>query len=57
MYTLDYSLAQLDRLQDIIDSGQPIRIIHMLCEERSWEDRYIVLLDCDARVYTMLLLL
>lgn len=55
---MDYSLAQLDRMQDMIDSGQRIRIIHILCEDRSgWEDRYIVLVDCDPKIYTLLCLL
>lgn len=62
MYTLDYSLAQLDRLQDMIDSGQPLRIMHILTSADDgfathWEDRYIVLVDCDARMYTLLCLL
>lgn len=62
MYTLNYSRAQLDRVYDYIDLGQNIRIIHILTDESSgfashWEDRYIVLLDCDPRTYTLLLLL
>lgn len=55
MYTLDYSLDQLTRLQDRIDSAQPIRIIHLLYDDS--DDHYIVLVDCDAVTYTWLLLL
>jgi hypothetical protein len=58
MYTLDYDFSQLDRMQDRITAGQPIRIIHILTnDQQGLEDRYIVLVDCDACMYTMLLLL
>ena len=55
MYTLDYTFDQLDRLQDLIDSAQPIRIIHLLYEDTT--DHYIVLVDCEPATYTWLLLL
>ena len=62
MYTLNYDLAQLDRLQDMIAGGHSIRIIHLLTDwsdgfSTHWEDRYIVLVDCDVKTYTMLCLL
>ena len=62
MYTLNYDLAQLDRLQDRIRVGQPIRIIHILADysdgfSTHWEDRYIVLIDCDPVTYTLLCLI
>ena len=55
MYTLDYSWDQLDRLYSRIGSDQHLRIIHILSDTP--EDRYIVLVDCDAATYTMLLML
>ncbi len=62
LHTLDYTIDQLDRLQDKIAQGSPIRIIHMLSDYTDgfathWEDRYIVLVDCDPVTYTMLLML
>lgn len=58
MYTLDYTLDQLDRLYDHIDQGQDIQIIHILWNDQySVEDRYIVLLECAPATYTMLLML
>ena len=58
MYTLDYSLAQFEQMQDRIDAGLPIRIIHILLDDRdSVEDRYIVLVDCEPKLYTLLSLL
>lgn len=49
-------------MQDMIDSGQSIRIIHILTDDSNGfsshiEDRYIVLLDCDPLTYTLLLML
>jgi hypothetical protein len=62
MYTLDYSIDQLDRMHSFILSGQPLRIIHILSDYSDgfathWEDRYIVIVDCDDRMYTLLCLL
>ncbi len=58
MHTLDYDLSQLNRLYDLIDSGQHVRIIHILAQDdQGVEDRYIVLVDCDPATYTLLLLL
>ncbi len=62
IHTLDYNLAQLDRLQDRIRSGAAMRIVHILSDysdgfSTHWEDRYIVLIDCDPVTYTMLLML
>ena len=62
MYTLNYDYQQLDRLQDRIRIGQPIRIIHILADYSDgfathWEDRYIVLIDCDPATYTLLCLI
>jgi len=62
MYTLDLDIDQLDRVQDWVDQGQPIRIIHVSSDwsdgfSTHWEDRYIVLVDCDPRIYTLLCLL
>lgn len=58
MYTLDYTLDQLERCQDRISAGLPVRIIHILCEDRSgWEDHYIVMLDCDEPTYLLLCLI
>ena len=58
MRTLDYSLDQLDRLYSYIDSGQNIRIIHILWNDQGHtEDRYIVILECSPATYTLLLML
>lgn len=58
MYTLYYTIEQLSRLYAHIDRGQHIRIIHILSDDfENPEDRYIVLLDCDAAHYTLLQLL
>ena len=62
MYTLDYTLDQLERCHDLIARGMPIRIIHVLCEDSKgfsshWEDHYIVLVDCDDATYLMLCLI
>lgn len=58
MYTLDYDLAQLDRMYTMIDHGQPIRIIHLMYnDENTLEDRYIVLVHCDPKLYTLLCLI
>ena len=58
MYTLDYSLSQLDRMQDMIDSGHCIQIIHTrLNDQQPYEDRYVVLVDCEPEIYTLLCLL
>lgn len=58
MYTLDYTLDQLERCHDRIAAGLPVRIIHILCEDRSsWEDHYIVIIDCDESTYLMLCLI
>jgi len=62
MYTLNYDHQQLDRLQDRIRVGQPIRIIHILWDysdgfSTHWEDRYIVIIDCDPETYTLLCLI
>lgn len=46
------------RMQDRIDRGLPCRIIHLLNNDsHGWEDHYIVLIDCDPKLYTMLCLL
>jgi hypothetical protein len=60
MYTLDYSESQLMRLYDYIDSIEHIRIISVL--RQGWEygcssDRFMILVDCEPKTYTMLLLL
>lgn len=60
MYTLDYTFDQLLRLHSYIDSGQRIRIIHLLTDDtvnHTMEDHYIVLVDCSPAQYTMLLML
>ena len=62
MYTLDYDLHQLERLHDRIHSGEPIRIIHLLTDHSDgfsthYQDRYIVIIDCDPMLYTLLCLL
>lgn len=63
VYTLDLDLDQLNRMQDRIHSGLPCRIIHLLYNDsrddfaHHWEDRYIVLVDCDVKTYTLLCLL
>jgi len=58
MYTLCYTLTQLDRLYSYIDQGQQIRIIHVLLDDTGhWDDHYIVLLDCEPATYTLLLML
>ena len=62
MYTLDLSFSQLDRMQDRIAAGLPLRIIHTVCSSSDgfatyWEDRYIVIIDCDPREFLILLLL
>ncbi len=62
IHTLDYTIDQLDRLQDRIRSGARMRIVHILSDysdgfSTQWEDRYIVLIDCDPVTYTMLLML
>ena len=58
MYTLYYTLDQLTRLYDHIDSGQAIRIIHILSDDLvNREDRYIVLIDCKPNQYTLLQML
>jgi hypothetical protein len=59
MYTLDYDITQLERLNDRISAGDPIRIIHLLTDQSNgfatvWEDRYIVLIDCDPKTYLLL---
>ena len=60
MYTLDYSESQLMRLYEHIDHIQHIRIISVL--RQGWEygsatDRFMILVDCEPKTYTMLLLL
>jgi hypothetical protein len=62
MYTLDYDITQLERLNDRICAGDPIRIIHLLTDQSNgfstvWEDRYIVLIDCDPKTYLLLCLI
>jgi hypothetical protein len=62
MYTLDYDLCQLERLQDCVSAGHVIQIIHILCDssyttDSHWEDRYIVLIDCDPKIYLLLCLI
>jgi hypothetical protein len=59
MYTLDYDITQLERLNDRISAGAPIRIVHLLTDQSNgfatvWEDRYIVLIDCDPKTYLLL---
>ena len=60
MYTLDYSESQLMRLYDYIDYIEHIRIISVL--RQGWEygyssDRFMILVDCEPKTYTLLLLL
>ena len=64
VYTLDYDLGQLNRMQSRITAGLPCRIIHLLHNDSvdddragHWQDRYIVLIDCDHKTYTLLCLL
>ncbi len=62
MYALYYTLEQLNRLQDRVRTGSPLRIIHVLSDYSDgfathWEDRYIVLVDCDPKTYTLYSLL
>ena len=62
MYTLNYDHQQLDRMHDFISAGALVRIIHVLSDwsdgfSTHWEDRYIVLVDCEPRTYTLLCLL
>ena len=62
LHTLDYTIDQLDRLHDRIYMDSAMRIIHILSDysdgfSSHWEDRYIVLIDCDPVTYTMLLML
>lgn len=62
MYTLNYSISQLERLWDHLDTSHSIRIIHILTADSGGfssvcEDRYIVLLDCEPATYTLLLML
>jgi hypothetical protein len=62
LHTLDYTIDQLDRLHDRIRSGAAMRIVHILSDysdgfSSHWEDRYIVIIDCDLKTYTMLLML
>ena len=54
MYTLDYSESQFLRLLDRPEVGLPMRIYPV-----SWfgELHYVVLIDCDAHTYLLLLLL
>jgi len=57
--TLDYSLAQLNRMQDRVESGLYCRIIHLIINDnlnlwndhRFQEDRYRVVIDCDPKTY------
>jgi len=62
MYTLNYDHQQLDRMHCFIADGASIRIIHVLSDSSDgfsthWEDRYIVLVDCEPKTYTLLCLL
>jgi len=65
VYTLDYSLEQLNRMQDRVESGLPCRIIHLIindnyhlwADHRVQEDRYIVIIDCDPKTYLLLCLI
>ena len=62
LHTLDYTIDQLDRLHDRIYMDSAMRIIHILSDysdgfSSHWEDRYIVIIDCDPVTYTMLLML
>jgi DNA/RNA-binding domain of Phe-tRNA-synthetase-like protein len=62
MYTLDYDLHQLEQLHDRIHRGEHIRIIHLLTDHSDgfsthYQDRYIVIIDCDPMLYTLLCLL
>ena len=45
-YIMDH--PQLDRLQDRQDLGH-LHIVHVLQDDLSLEDRYIVLLDCSEQ--------
>jgi hypothetical protein len=56
LYTFDYSLAQLDRCQDLVDTGYSIaRIIHIVYDDL--KDHYIVLVDCEPKTATFLSLI
>lgn len=62
MYTLNYDHQQLDRMHGFITAGATVRIIHVLSDSSDgfsthWEDRYIVLVDCEPKTYTLLCLL
>jgi hypothetical protein len=62
MYTLNYDHQQLDRMHSFIRAGSAVRIIHVLSDQSDgfathWEDRYIVLVDCEPKTYTLLCLL
>ena len=56
LYTFDYSLAQLDRCQDLAYMGYTIaRIIHIQFDDLL--DHYIALIDCDPATATLLCLI
>lgn len=53
-YIMDY--PQLDRVQDLRDLGC-LRILHVLLDDSSLEDRYIVIVDCSEQQAVMIHLL
>jgi len=55
-YTFDYSLDQLERCHDYVNTRHNIaRIIHLLYDDLL--DHYIVIIDCDPPTATLLGLL
>lgn len=58
MYTLYYTIEQLDRFWSHKDRNSHIKLIHILADDFvNREDRYIVLVECSETQYTLLQML
>jgi len=58
MYTLYYTIEQLDRFWSYNDRTRAVRLIHILENDLpGTDDRYIVMVDCSESQYTLLQML
>lgn len=55
-HTFLWSFDQLDRAQDR-ELQSPLRIFSVILDDQSWEDQYIVLVDCSEKEALILHLL
>ena len=58
MYTLYYTIEQLDRFWSYNDRTRAVRFIHIMeNDDAQSPDRYIIMVECSESQYTLLQML